>query len=195
SIHILSFNDGVILPARMDNKFNIAKSLVDSVKIELSKDNGKTWTVLEKKFQGSQYIYNFKAEVINEGIIKFTDLYDNSILDQRFFKTGIENVNIITPYLNQKICMDSSLKITWENYLATDLRITLLQKKGNDWVVVKKLNNPSFAAIKADSLKYVYSNSDLIAGANYKLHITNFLNDTIVFGESTEFEIVDCATG
>ncbi|RJP62698.1 MAG: M6 family metalloprotease domain-containing protein [Ignavibacteriales bacterium] len=111
---------------------------VNEVDIELSIDNGSTWTVIEEDLDAStgEYEWVVPNTPSAECLIKVTDSGDNSNIDESnstFTITAAPVVEVMSPNGGEEFKVGEQVEITWTSASVTSVKIQYSTDNGNTW--------------------------------------------------------------
>lgn len=172
-------------------KFSITwtKTLVTSVNIDLSTNQGANWTNIVPTNSALSTSEIKFPEYTGEAWLKITDPSDNSF-EIRKFKLEKDSILINFPKTGDVICdTNSKFAFWWNNNLANNISILWTN---DNWANSRKT---SVGIVDATKGTLVWNNSPWVPADCYKIRAVNFLDNSIIYGETDCFKIDNCITG
>ncbi len=107
---------------------------VDSVRIEFSSDNGKTWLTLQEKVNGYTYKWIIPSINSNECKLRLISLPDESVISESsIFAIGAQRAKLIKPNGGEVLCASSSYDIEWTSDFVSTIFIEYTTNNGLNW--------------------------------------------------------------
>ncbi len=165
------------------------KTLVTSVNIDLSTNSGANWiTIVPTNSALSTSEVKF-PEFTGEAWLKITDPSDNSF-DIRKFKLEKDSISFVSPRTGDVICdTNSKFAFWWDNNLTNNISILWTN---DNWASSKKT---SVGIVDANRGTVNWNNSPWVPSDCYKIRAVNFIDNSIIYGETNCFKIDNCITG
>ncbi len=114
-------------------------SQIQNVKIELSTNNGTTWSVLAESVPAAQGSYNWIPTVLSaEYLVRISAVEDPAIFDlsNSTFTVFAQYVTVITPNGGGSWEVGDTETISWESAELNMLKIELSTDNGTNWIVI-----------------------------------------------------------
>lgn len=140
SLSLTSPNGGEVLQSGTTHEIRWTSSVIDSVKIEYTTNNGSTWNVITEAIENSD-AYSWSpipsvSEIKSQCKVRISDRSDSQFSDisNGFFTiTPIPFIRVVSPNGGETLIAGDPLVITWESAGVQNVRIEYSSDAGQTW--------------------------------------------------------------
>lgn len=125
---------GERLPQQSDIAIKWQKSLVESVAIDFSSNNGATWTPVATGVGGDSYTWKLPVVATSEAVIRVRDESNNAIIDQSNpFTIGAPLLQVVSPAAGVEWIVGTTREIRWNADFVDKVRLEISTDNGENW--------------------------------------------------------------
>lgn len=119
------------------------QTLVESVAVYFSSNNGGTWDPVATNVKGTLYTWTLPSVVTSEAIVQVRDESNNAIIAQsETFTIGAPMIQVMAPSSGMELLVGSTQEIRWNADFVDKVRIELSTDNGKNWEKVGPFSLP-----------------------------------------------------
>ncbi|MFA7418560.1 MAG: YCF48-related protein [Melioribacteraceae bacterium] len=165
SITVTSPNGGEVWKGGSDYDINWNSSFVTNVRIEISHDDGVTWTQLANNLPAVPNTFSALLPSVNSNIclIRISDAVDNTIFDKSDARFAIytPTITLTSPNGGEMWRGGSSQNITWASNNVTDVKLEFSADNGLTWSEIIA-NTPAVSGSYNGTVPIINTNQGLV---------------------------------
>lgn len=185
ALTIITPNGGEVWQAGRSKAITWSSSLVDSIKLEYSTNNGTTWNLINNNVDGSLSLFNWQIpDTISSSsaLVRATNLSSTLISDVSDNPFTISRLDLLSPNGGETWQSGSTKPITWfSSTNITSVRLEYSSDSGINWSQI--------AIVNAVSGTSNWSIPSSFASSNMKIRISDASNVSINDSSSNDFRI------
>ena len=191
SIRVVTGNPAITLTApasgskwnsSVSNEITWDSEFIADVKIELSVDNGSSWTEIVESTSASHRYFNWAASNLTstDCLIKVSDIANPNVFDVTDVTFTLCQLDLLSPSGFGFFRVGSPVEITWSSELVGDLTLAYKTSLNGDWVTIAE-------GIPASSNSYTWFPEEATTWCKVRITETAFPD---VFDETANYFIV-----
>jgi hypothetical protein len=185
SLTILTPNGGEVWQAGRSRTIAWSSSLVDSIRLEYSTDNGTTWNLINNNIDGSVGTFNWQIpDTISSSsaLIRATNLTSTFISDISDNPFTISRLDLLSPNGGETWQAGTTKAITWfSSSNITNLKVEFSSNSGTNW------NQISIVNAASGTTNWTIPSG--FASSNMKIRISDASNLSINDSSTNDFRI------